>query len=129
MDSDGVVRYWVALAEEDWPVAEHLLASGDYHYALFFGHLYLEKLLKGLVVKATGEHAPRTHNLVFLAERAGLKPPPSIEDVFLRATGYSVDARYPGEGISDRTRYTEAHTKSELEAFKEAGEWLKSRLK
>ena len=48
MNVDEVVQYWLELAEEDWPVAEHLLASGDYHYALFFGHLYLEKLLKGI---------------------------------------------------------------------------------
>ena len=46
MNVDTVVRYWLETAEEDWPVAEHLLASGDYRYALFFGHLYLEKLLK-----------------------------------------------------------------------------------
>jgi hypothetical protein len=43
---DTVVRYGLETAEDDWPVAEHLFASGDYHYALFFGHLYLEKLLK-----------------------------------------------------------------------------------
>ena len=43
---DTVVRYWLETAEDDWPVAEHPFASGDYRYALFFGHLYLEKLLK-----------------------------------------------------------------------------------
>jgi HEPN domain-containing protein len=129
MDVDGVAKYWIELADEDWPVAEHLLASGDYHYALFFGYLYLEKLLKALVVKATGEHAPRTHNLMFLAERAGLDLPPEMEDIFLRATGYSIDARYPGEGSSARRRYTATHAQSELNALKEAGQWLKSRLK
>lgn len=34
------------------------------HYVLFFCHLYLEKLLKALVVQTTGSHAPRTHNLL-----------------------------------------------------------------
>ena len=67
MNVGEVVQYWLGLAEGDWPVTEHLFISGDYHYALFFGHLYLEKLLKALVVQATGEHAPRTHNLSVLA--------------------------------------------------------------
>jgi HEPN domain-containing protein len=57
MNVDEVVEYWLELAEADWPVVDHLFASGDYNYALFLGHLYLEKLLKALVVKVTQHHA------------------------------------------------------------------------
>jgi len=57
-----VVRYWLESAEDDWPVVEHLMSSGDYHNALFFAHLHTEKVLKALVVAVTEEHAPRTHN-------------------------------------------------------------------
>ena len=41
--------------------------------ALFFAHLALEKALKALVVKATGDFAPLTHNLVVLAEKTSLE--------------------------------------------------------
>jgi HEPN domain-containing protein len=129
MNVDEVVQYWLELARDDWPVAMHLLASGDYHYALFFGHLYLEKLLKAVVVKATGEHAPRTHNLLFLAERAGLAVPDDRHDVLLRVTGYNIETRYPQERAAARKRYTREYTEAEFDVIQEAGEWLKSELK
>ncbi|HGJ67649.1 TPA: HEPN domain-containing protein [bacterium] len=43
MNIDEVVQYWLDSAEEDLPVVDHLFESGDYKYALFFGHLYLKK--------------------------------------------------------------------------------------
>ena len=47
MNVDKVVQYWTESAAEDWPVAKQLFDNGADRYALFFGHLYLEKLLKG----------------------------------------------------------------------------------
>ena len=43
MNVEKVVAHWAGSAEDDWPVVNHLFASEDYHYALFFGHLYLER--------------------------------------------------------------------------------------
>jgi HEPN domain-containing protein len=40
------VQYWITAAENDWRVAGHLYEKNDYPYALFFGHLTIEKLLK-----------------------------------------------------------------------------------
>ena len=40
--------YWITEAEEALTVADHLLEKGDYSYALFFGHLSVEKLLKAI---------------------------------------------------------------------------------
>lgn len=100
MNVDKVVQYWTESAAEDWPVAKNLLDSGAHQYALFFGHLYLEKLLKALVVSRTGRHAPRTHNLLFLAERAGLSISPQQHEVLLRVTAYNIDTRYPDEDHS-----------------------------
>jgi HEPN domain-containing protein len=129
MNVGEVVQYWLESAEDDWPVAEHLLTSGDYHYALFFGHLYLEKLLKALVVQATGEHAPRAHNLLLLAERASLVVPENRREILVRVTGYNIEARYPEIHPSGRRRYTSAYTEMELKVIREVGEWLKSELK
>ena len=129
MNVDEVVQYWLELAEEDWPVAEHLLVSGDYHYALFFGHLYLEKLLKALVVSVTKQHAPRTHNLLFLAERADLTLSEDKRDMLMRVTAYNIETRYPEERAAARRRYTREYTEAELKVIHEVGEWLKSKLK
>lgn len=114
MNVDTVVRYWLETAEEDWPVAEHL---------------YLEKLLKALVVQSTGEHAPRSHNLMLLAERAGLTVSEHRRDILVRVTGYNIEARYPEEHPSARRRYTQAYTETELHIIQRMGAWLKSELK
>jgi HEPN domain-containing protein len=129
MDVNKVVQYWVELALADWPVVNHLFASGDYNYALFFGHLYLEKLLKALVVKATQQHAPRRHDLLLLAERAGLTVSEDIRDVLVRITGYSTETRYPEERLGVQKRYTREYCEGEIKVIREVAQWLKSELK
>ena len=49
------------------------MAKADYSYALFFGHLALEKLLKALYVFKQEHHAPPLHNLLRLARAAELE--------------------------------------------------------
>jgi HEPN domain-containing protein len=46
MDVEKAVQYWLTTATDDLIAAEHLFQSGDYTHALFFAHLYLEKVLK-----------------------------------------------------------------------------------
>ncbi len=128
MNIDEVVRYWLESAEDDWPVVNHLFASGDYHYALFFGHLYIEKLLKAVVVQRNEQHAPRTHNLLLLAERAGLDLSDERRTQLLRLTAYNLETRYPEERDALRKRYTAAYTQSEIKMIEEMGKWLKSTL-
>jgi len=40
--------FWLKEALEALNVADHLYEKNDYSYSLFFGHLAIEKLLKGL---------------------------------------------------------------------------------
>lgn len=73
IDTEKTVRYWLDGAIYDLETGQTLLRSKKYPYALFFGHLALEKLLKAVVVKRTGEHAPFSHSLVMLAQRGKLE--------------------------------------------------------
>ena len=66
------IAYWRDGAMEDIEVAEHLVGSGRTRHGLFFAHLALEKILKALVCKETQDLAPRSHNLLRLAELACL---------------------------------------------------------
>lgn len=61
IDVEKVKRFWVEEAEESLLVAEHLVEKEDYSYALFFGHLALEKMIKGFCVVTRKEHAPPVH--------------------------------------------------------------------
>ena len=42
-DVDRVTAFWLTEAEEALRVADHLVETGDYSYALFFGHLAIER--------------------------------------------------------------------------------------
>lgn len=70
-DLNKTVDYWLETAAYDLETGKTLLRSKRYPYALFFGHLALEKILKALVVKKTNQHAPFTHSLIMLAGRTG----------------------------------------------------------
>ena len=59
LDIPAIKSYWLKEAHEALTVAEHLFEKEDYSYALFFGHLALEKILKALYVDINKEHAPR----------------------------------------------------------------------
>lgn len=74
-----------------------MFEGGKYPYALFMGHLALEKLLKALVVKATRDHAPYTHSLPFLAEKTGLKVPKEILKKLAGFMEFHFEARYPND--------------------------------
>lgn len=45
-DIEKTVRYWFEGAEYDMGVAKAMFKTKKYPYALFMGHLALEKLLK-----------------------------------------------------------------------------------
>lgn len=68
--------------QERWKTVRHLFDQRDYVHALFFAHLYLEKLLKALVVQNTELHSPYGYRLRALAQEANL-PLTTEQIVFL----------------------------------------------
>ena len=94
------IAHWREGALEEWQVATELLEKGRVRHGLFFAHLALEKALKAHVCRHTGDLAPRTHNLVRLAEVAAVKPTTahlqllSILNEFSEAGRY-LDGRIP----------------------------------
>ena len=52
-DIGKTVSYWLESAKYDLGVANAMFKAMKYPYALFMGHLALEKLLKALAVKQT----------------------------------------------------------------------------
>ncbi len=104
------------------------MEKGDYSYALFFGHLAIEKILKALYVIEYKEHAPLLHNLVRLAKEAGLEPDEHQLDALIRVTAYNIEARYPDVKSAFRNKCTPEFTMKEMNIIKEIIQWIKSRL-
>ncbi|MGB3221678.1 MAG: HEPN domain-containing protein [Desulforhopalus sp.] len=78
MDKKEIIEYWDTEAKESLQVANHLFEKKDYSYALFFGHLAIEKLLKSIYVRNIDDNVPRTHNLPRIAKAANLALPEEV---------------------------------------------------
>jgi HEPN domain-containing protein len=128
MNVDEIVQYWLTTAAEDLVAAEHLFESKDYTHALFFGHLYLEKLLKAQVVERTRQHAPLSHNLRYLAEKGDLGLTQTQESFLVRVTEYSIKARYPDMDRQFRRQCTREFCHAEIVQIREFGTWIKQEI-
>jgi len=92
--------------------------------ALFFAHLALEKALKALVVKATRELAPLSHNLAFLAEKTELKFQESDLAFFIDMNRFSLHGRYPDP---DRPLPSRLEAEQHVRRVEEMLKWLTQR--
>ncbi len=124
MKSKIKIDYWLVSSENDWKVAGHLFEKGDYAYALFLGHLTLEKLLKALFVAESGKTPPRTHNLVYLAEKSDMVLSDQQIELLEAVNDFNLEARYPDEKFSFYRRCTKAFTIHYLEQIKDFKQWL-----
>ncbi len=128
MNIDNVVTYWVDTASYDLETAEGLFRIKRYPYVLFMCHLGVEKLLKAILVKKTGKHADYTHNLVYLAEKAGLDFTEAQLDLLAEMNEFNLEARYPEVKMSFYKDCTEAYTLKYLEYTREIHKWLTEQL-
>ncbi|MFC1466865.1 MAG: HEPN domain-containing protein [Candidatus Brachytrichaceae bacterium NZ_4S206] len=95
IDVDKHVACWRDGAREEWELAVDLINEGRVRHALFFAHLTLEKILKAHVVKATGDVAPRTHNLISLFELTTLTTSSEQLRFLDQMNRYNIEGRYP----------------------------------
>ena len=127
-DVEKTVSYWLESAKYDLETAESLFQTRKYPYALFFGHLAMEKLLKALVVRETGEHAPYTHSLPLLASKLTLKIPEEIGRKLAGFMEFYFEARYPEEQKKFYKKCTRGFTEPHLNEIKKVFKWLKKKL-
>lgn len=124
MTKDERIKYWLNTATQDWKVAGHLFEKGDYSYALFFGHLALEKTLKAIYVKKQDETPPFSHNLVYLSEKAGLELQQNNLELLEEISDYNLEARYPDDKFSFFKRCTKEFTSNKIKQIEEIRKWL-----
>lgn len=124
MDKKKIVNYWLTSAEDDWNVANHLFEKGDYPYALFFGHLTIEKILKAIYVDKVGGTPPYTHRLVYLAEKISIDLNEEQLELLETITDFNMEARYPDEKFTFKKKCTKDFTKGHLEKIEEVKAWL-----
>jgi HEPN domain-containing protein len=128
MNKTEKINYWIHSAENDWVVVGHLFDKEDYPYALFFGHLTIEKLLKAVFVSKFDDAPPFTHRLTYLAEKAELVVSTERLEMLEIITDFNLEARYPDEKFLFQKKCTKEFTEINLMKIEEIREWLLQQL-
>ena len=114
--------------DEALGVTDHLFEKKDYSYALFFGHLAVEKILKSLYVGNKREHAPPIHNLQRLANLTGISLDEDKTEKLILISSFNIEARYPDVKRSFREKCTREFTLEQICIIKEIYKWLKAKI-
>ena len=115
-----IIKYWQKTADHDYKTMRWLFKGKRYSDALFFGHIVLEKILKGLVVQKIKKEAPYTHNLLLLMDRARAESVFSKEEIkFLGIVNeFNIRARYSDYKLQFHRKATLEYTSEQLKKIK-----------
>ncbi len=116
---------WIKQADYDMETARAMFAGRRYIYTVFMCHLSIEKALKGLYQTQTGEMPPKTHNLVFLVEKIGLKLSEDMYDRIFKLSRISIQTRYPEDLEKMQEEYNRNVTGKTLQESEDALLWIK----
>ena len=117
---------WIDQAQYDLETARAMLASGRRLYVLFCCQQALEKALKAVIVRRTGELPPRVHNLLRLAEVAGFAGRPEQVRFFGELSAYYIQSRYPEEIRAAGSTVTQGLAEEVLDKTEQAIKWILS---
>lgn len=126
MTEKDVISYWLTTATEDLQTAQDLVGLKRYHHALFFCHLAIEKILKGLIFTKTHTHSLPIHDLIKLAKLAGLSLTEDKEKKLSEMTTWNIQARYDSIKRKFYKKATASFTKEWFAKTKEIFLWAKN---
>ena len=124
-----LVDYWRRGSLEDLEGAKEIIdhtsrdASG-----LFFAHLCLERALKAFYCQKTSQHAPYTHNLLALVEKAGLQLSEADIQLMAEINEFNLEARYPDEKFTIYQRASKEVASAYLCDVERIHSWILQKL-
>lgn len=124
-DLKNIVEYWKNGSIYDLSSAEDIAVKARrFSQALFFVHLACEKALKAAVVCRTKEHAPYSHNLIFLAKKAEITLTKTQEQFLTEINEFNLECRYPDHAFKIHKKINVTIAKKYLKFVKEFTDWI-----
>ncbi|VAX35373.1 hypothetical protein MNBD_UNCLBAC01-377 [hydrothermal vent metagenome] len=114
MDLDKQINYWKQSSQRDWKTAQSLFLLKRYDSCLFFCHLTLEKILKGLVVLKTKKTAPFIHDLERLSYIAEIHTNENQNKDLKDISAFNIAGRYSDYKFSFYKKCTKSYTQKYL---------------
>ncbi|MCF7815290.1 MAG: HEPN domain-containing protein [Candidatus Cloacimonetes bacterium] len=128
MNFTEIIKFWIEASEKDAVAMQHLYEKGDYSWALFIGHLVIEKLLKALFVKLNKANPPFIHNLSRLAVKIDLDFSEEMLDTLDTITTFNIRARYDDYKQQFYRKCTKEYAEKWIQQIEEIRKWIKQQL-
>jgi HEPN domain-containing protein len=123
------VKYWIDSSRYDLQSMDKNFQSGTYDWALFIGHLSLEKILKALWIRNNeGNFPAKTHNLKKLADEAKAVISETDSLLLLEINDFNLEARYPDYKFEFYKKCTKNFSESYIEKIKELHACIASQI-
>ncbi|MBS1259140.1 MAG: hypothetical protein MAG551_02206 [Candidatus Scalindua arabica] len=128
MEKSDLIKYWIDSSDRDFTTMEHLFEKEDYHWALFIGHLVVEKLLKAYFVQNIDNQPPPIHNLLRLSEKTNLQLSEAQKDILVTVTTFNIQARYDDYKLDFYKTCTKEYTEKWITEIIGIRKWIKKML-
>ncbi|MGM0505129.1 MAG: HEPN domain-containing protein [Bacteroidota bacterium] len=124
-NKDKLIEYWITGSDDDYETMIAMFDSKRFSWALFIGHLMIEKLLKAYYVKVKSDYPPFIHNLLRLAEKAEMSLTDDIKKQLVTITAFNINGRYDDYKMSFKKKCTPEFTEEWIDKLKELRTWMK----
>jgi len=128
INKEQVINYWVESADKDYKTMLDLFQTKNNSWALFIGHLVIEKLLKGLYIKKKGECPPLNHDLRRICEKAEIELDDTQKVIFDTISRFNINARYDDYKQSFYLLCNDRFTAEWIEKIENCRLWIKTML-
>lgn len=125
---EAIVQFWRDSADKDYSTMHNLLKTKDNSWALFIGHLVIEKLLKALYVKKLNQHPIFTHDLLRLAAKTELILTDEREEWLDTISTFNINARYDSYKRNFQQLCTMEFAKIWIDRIENIRKWLIKQL-
>ncbi len=128
IDIEKISNHWIVRSDRDFATMNNLMETKDYHWALFIGHLVIERLLKTYLVRKTETHAPFTHDLRRLAKLTGLEMEDEQKKWLDTVSTFNLNTRYDDYKQDFYKKCTADFAANWVSNIKTLRQWIKTKL-
>ncbi len=124
------IKHWLESSEHDLDTSQTLFKAGKYDWALFLGHLVLEKTIKAIYVQNNeNKIPPKLHNLVRLTEISSIEVENEKKIILDKINDFNIEARYPEYKNEFYKTCSKEFAEEKMNQINELHQWLKSLIK
>lgn len=126
---DNAIEAWIKSSDNNFDEMLDFYKIGRNNWALFIGHLCIEKLLKAYYIKIHHKHSMNLHNLTRIAELANLEITKEQKADFAMITTFNISARYDDFKQNFYKKCTPEFTNIWIEKIKSYRLWIKELIR